>query len=145
MRAVIQRVIQASVSVDGKAVGKIDHGFMVLFAVHNDDTEEKLEKMANKIINLRIFEDEEGKMNKSLLGAKGALLIVSQFTLYGNSKKGNRPSFIDSASPERAKKMYDSFINILKNKNIHVETGIFGVRMQIELINDGPTTLIIDI
>lgn len=145
MRTVIQKVTQASVSVDKRVVGKIGHGFVVLFAVHKDDTKDKLEKMANKIVNLRIFEDGNGKMNRSFMEVGGSLLLISQFTLYGNCKKGNRPSFIDSASPEKAKKMYDDFIDILKSKNIKTETGIFQAKMKIDLINDGPTTLIIDI
>lgn len=145
MRAVIQRVSRATVSVDKKTVGKIDKGFVVLFAVHKDDDNTKLEKMANKIINLRIFEDSEGKMNKSLLDVDGSLLVVSQFTLYGNCKKGNRPSFIDSALPEKAEKLYEDFITFLRSKNIRTETGIFQKKMEIDLVNDGPTTLVIDI
>ncbi|MDA3839769.1 MAG: D-aminoacyl-tRNA deacylase [Patescibacteria group bacterium] len=145
MRAVIQRVSSAQVSVDDSIIGKIDKGLLVFFAVHVDDTEKMIEKMADKILKLRIFEDSEEKMNLSLEDTEGEILVVSQFTLYGDTKKGNRPSFIESARPEKAIPFYEKFVTILKEKNIKVEAGKFGADMQVELINDGPVTIIIDI
>jgi len=145
MRVVIQRVSRASVSIDNEIVGKINKGFLALFAVHVDDDEKMIEKMADKISKLRIFEDSDEKMNLSLIDVEGEILVVSQFTLYGDTKKGNRPSFIESARPEKAIPYYEKFIRELKNKNLKVETGKFGADMQVELVNDGPVTIIIDL
>ena len=145
MRAVIQRVSQASVLVENKIIGEIKSGLLVLLAVHQDDGEEKLNKMADKVVNLRIFSDSEDKMNRSVIDEKGEILIVSQFTLYGDTKKGNRPSFITSAKPDKAIPMYEKFVSILKEKGIKVATGEFGAMMQVKLTNDGPVTIIIDL
>ncbi len=144
MRSVIQRVKQASVTIEGELVGKIDQGLLVLFAVHVDDTDDKIEKMAQKILKLRIFEDEEGKMNRSVTDCSGSILVVSQFTLYGDASSGNRPSFIESARPEKAIPMYEAFVEGLKKSGLKIETGMFGANMAVELINDGPVTLMID-
>lgn len=145
MRAVIQRVKKASVQIGGKLSGQINAGLLVLFAVHQDDKEETAAKLAEKIINLRIFSDQEGKMNLSLKDINGEILVVSQFTLYGDSKKGNRPSFIKSAKPEKAKPMYEKFINYFKQQGIRTATGEFGAFMEIGLINDGPVTIILEL
>ena len=145
MRAVIQRVKKASVQIGGKLSGQINAGLLVLFAAHQDDKEETAAKLAEKIINLRIFSDQEGKMNLSLKDINGEILVVSQFTLYGDSKKGNRPSFIKSAKPEKAKPMYEKFINYFKQQGIRTATGEFGAFMEIGLINDGPVTIILEL
>ena len=145
MRAVIQRVKQAKVEVGGEAVGAIKKGFLVLLAIHKDDTEEKIEKLADKIIKLRVFEDENQKMNLALGDVDGEILVISQFTLYGDALNGNRPSFLESAKAEMAEPFYESFIQVLKNRNIKTEKGRFGEYMQVSLINDGPVTIIIDI
>ena len=145
MRVVIQRVSGAQVSASDRVVGKINKGLVVLFAVHVDDTEEMLAKMADKILKLRIFEDSEAKMNLSLGDVKGEMLVVSQFTLYGDTKKGNRPSFIESARPEKAILFYEKFVAILRKKSLKIEIGEFGAKMELELVNDGPVTIIIDV
>ena len=145
MRAVIQRVSSAQVSVTEKIVGKINKGLLVFFAVHVDDKEEMIDKMADKILKLRIFEDSEEKMNLSLIDVEGEILIVSQFTLYGDTKKGNRPSFIESARPEKAIPFYEKFLSVLQEKNIKVQSGEFGAKMEVELVNDGPVTVIVDL
>lgn len=146
MRALIQKVSEARVLVDSQIIGEISFGLLILLAIHRDDKEEMIKKMAEKIVDLRIFEDQEGKMNLSLKDINGELLVVSQFTLYGDSKKGNRPSFIDSAKSEKAEPFYEKFINILKAKKIKkVAHGKFGAMMDVELINSGPTTIIIDL
>lgn len=145
MKALIQRVTEANVSVEDKKVGVIQSGLLVLLGVAPDDTQEDIDWLANKIINLRIFGDEEGKMNKALNDINGELLIVSQFTLFASTKKGNRPSFIGSAPPLLANELYEKFI--LKCNELclsKVETGIFGADMKIALINDGPVTILID-
>jgi len=144
MRAVVQRVSKASVSVDSEVVGKISNGIVVLLGVGKDDTEEDVRYLADKIVNLRIFEDSEGKMNLSLLDIKGEALIISQFTLYGDCRRGRRPSYSDSASPEVAKMLYEKFIDSVKLYGIHVETGIFAADMLVEIHNNGPVTLLID-
>ncbi len=144
MRAVIQRVKKANVRVNNKIISEISRGLLVLLAVHKDDKEENLIKMINKIINLRIFEDENRKMNLSILDSGGEILIVSQFTLYGNCKKGNRPNFMESAPPTKAEDYYNKFIDLLKTKNLPVKTGKFGAMMEVSLINDGPVTIIMD-
>lgn len=144
MRLVIQRVSKASVEIEGKVNGKIDEGFMVLVGITNDDNKEVVEKMADKLINLRIFEDENEKLNLSLMDVKGKILSISQFTLYANCKKGRRPSFLDAAKPEISKPLYDYFNKSLEKAGVHTETGIFGAMMKVSLINDGPTTIILD-
>lgn len=144
MRTVIQKVKCAKVSVDSKIIGDINHGFLVLLGITHDDSEKEVKWLANKIKDLRIFEDENQKMNLSLEDVKGEILIVSQFTLYGNCIKGRRPSFIDAAKPEYAKELYLKFIDEFKNFGIKTEVGEFGADMQVELLNDGPVTMIID-
>ena len=145
MRVIVQRVLNAQVSVKKEVVGKINKGLLVFFAVHIDDKEEMLTKMADKILKLRIFEDDEEKMNLSLGNVGGEVLVVSQFTLYGDCKKGNRPSFIESARPEKAIPFYEKFLSILREKNIEVQSGEFGAKMEVALVNDGPVTIIIDL
>ena len=142
MRTVIQRVKYARVSVDGKVIGEIDKGLLILLGITHEDTIKEVKWLANKTKNLRIFEDEEEKMNLSLEDIKGKALVISQFTLYGNSIKGNRPSFIDAAKPDLAKDLYLKFIEELKSFGI--ETQEFGADMKVELLNDGPVTIIID-
>jgi D-tyrosyl-tRNA(Tyr) deacylase len=144
MRVVVQRSKKASVEVAGKTVGKIDHGLVLLVGIKHDDTLEDVQYVANKIVNLRIFEDEQEKMNRSLLDVDGAILSVSQFTLYGDTRKGRRPSFIDAAKPGKANELYEAFNNILREKGIIVETGTFGAMMDVHLTNDGPVTLIVE-
>jgi len=144
MRVVLQRVTEASVEVEGKIIGKINNGLLVLLGIHVDDNIKELEWMVNKVIGLRIFEDENGKMNKSLTDIEGELLIVSQFTLYGDCEKGRRPGFTDAARPEKAIPMYEEFIDRCKNLGVRVETGEFGADMKVKLLNDGPVTLVID-
>ena len=144
MRAVVQRVSAASVAVDGAIVGQIACGLLVLVGVTHGDGEREVEWLAEKLANLRIFEDQGGKMNASLLDAGGAALVVSQFTLYGDARKGNRPSFIDAARPEQAIPLYESVAAHLRARNIPVETGRFGAHMAVNLTNDGPVTIILD-
>ena len=144
MRAVLQRVTRASVTVDGEVLGKIGKGFMILLGVENSDTEEITDKMADKICKLRIFEDENEKMNRSLEDVGGQVLVVSQFTLYGNCKKGRRPEFLAAARPELAVPLYEKFVALCRDKGFHVETGEFGASMEVESVNDGPVTLIVD-
>lgn len=144
MRVVVQRVKQASCTVDNKITGKIDNGLMILVGFTYGDNLEVISKMAQKIVNLRIFDDENGVMNKSVLDTNGSILSISQFTLYADTKKsGNRPSYIDAMKGEEATKLYDLFNEELR-KYLHVETGIFGAMMDIELINSGPTTIILE-
>ena len=145
MRAVIQVVSGASVKVDDKITSQINKGYLVLLAIHATDAGDKIIKMADKISDLRIFPDEKDKMNLSLKDVGGEILLVSQFTLYGDTKKGNRPSFIDSAKPDKAIPMYEKIIDLLKEKGFKVETGRFGANMSVSLINEGPTTIIIDL
>lgn len=144
MRVVVQRSKNASVKVDEKIVGKIDYGLVLLVGFTHTDTITQLEYMVDKIINLRIFDDDNGVMNKSLLDVKGSILSISQFTLYADCKKGRRPSYIDALNPNDATILYDKFNNLLKDKNVKVETGIFGSDMKVELINDGPVTIILE-
>lgn len=144
MRAVVQRVKYSSVTVDGEIVGKINQGFMVLLGITHNDGEKEINWLAKKIKDLRVFEDENGKMNLGLEEIKGELLIISQFTLYGNCIKGRRPGFVDAARPEVAKPLYEKFIEKCKSFGIKTEGGIFGADMKVELLNDGPVTLIID-
>jgi len=143
MRAVLQRVTNAKVEVDKKIVGKIDNGIMILISFTEGDNEEKIDWMVKKIINLRIFDDESGIMNKSVLDVSGSILSISQFTLYGDATKGNRPSYIKALNGEKAIKLYDMF-NTKLRKFIKVETGIFGEDMKVSLTNDGPVTIILE-
>lgn len=144
MRAVVQRVKNSSVSVDGKKIGEIGNGLLVLLGVTHTDTEKDVNWLANKIKDLRIFEDESGKMNLSLEDIKGELLVISQFTLYGNCIKGRRPSFTEAGRPEIAESLYEKFLEKCRSFNIKTECGEFGADMKVELLNDGPVTLIID-
>ena len=144
MRAVLTRVKHASVTIDGKVHGQIGEGFLILLGVTHEDTEAQAVKLADKLTGLRIFEDENGKMNRGLDEAKGELLIISQFTLYGNCKKGRRPEFLAAARPEVAIPLYEKFVQECRNKGFHTETGEFGAYMQVESLNDGPLTLVVD-
>lgn len=144
MRSVIQRVTRASVEVQGEMLGKIGKGLLVLLGVSDDDTDADLEYMAEKISGLRIFEDEEEKMNLSIADIGGEFLVVSQFTLYGDCRKGKRPSFTAAGRPDYANEMYEKFVSVLRKKGFSVQTGKFGVDMKVELVNDGPVTLLID-
>lgn len=144
MRAVVQRVKSASVKVDGELVSEIGSGLLIFLGIAHDDTETELEYIANKVANLRIFEDADGKMNCSLLDIGGSALVVSQFTLYGDCRKGRRPSFIDAARPEVANALYEQFITALEKLNIPTRGGTFQAMMDVELINDGPVTILLD-
>ncbi|GLI58202.1 D-aminoacyl-tRNA deacylase [Propionigenium maris DSM 9537] len=144
MKSVIQRVSQASVTIDNVVVGEIQKGFMILLGITHTDTEKDVKWMVDKITGLRVFEDENGKMNLSLEDVGGELLIVSQFTLYGDARKGRRPSFIDAARPEKAIPLYEKFVEMAREKGVKVATGEFGADMKVSLINDGPVTLIVD-
>jgi D-tyrosyl-tRNA(Tyr) deacylase len=144
MKIVLQRVSSASVKVDNEIVGSIDHGMLLLIGFSSTDTEESILPTLEKIVKLRIFSDEEGKMNKSVLDVNGSALLVSQFTLYADTKKGNRPSFIEAARPEVAIPLYEFFIAEMKKRISKVETGIFGADMKVELVNHGPVTIVFD-
>ena len=144
MKLVVQRVKYSSVKVDNKIIGKINKGFLVLLGVTHDDTKEKADYLIKKLCKLRIFEDENQKMNLSLKDVGGELLIVSQFTLYADCTGGNRPSFTEAAKPEDAKKIYDYFCNECEKNGIKVEKGEFGADMKVELLNDGPVTIILE-
>ncbi|MBO0470978.1 D-tyrosyl-tRNA(Tyr) deacylase [Enterococcus sp. DIV0242_7C1] len=144
MKAVIQRVTEAQVQIEGKVVGKIDQGFMILLGIHAKDTKEDVDYLVRKISKLRVFEDDQGKMNLSLQEIGGSILSISQFTLYADTKKGNRPSFIEAARPETAISLYEMFNKQLKEIGIPTETGEFGADMKVTLTNDGPVTIIID-
>ena len=145
MRVVIQRVIQSNVKVSGEVIGKINEGLMVLVSFVDEDNDTDLDWMKKKIINLRIFNDDEGKMNRSVQDIGGDILLISQFTLHGSTKKGNRPSFIKAAKPDFANVMYERFIKVLEQSlGKEIQTGEFGGDMKVSLVNDGPTTIIID-
>ena len=144
MRLVVQKVSQSSVKIEGEIVGAIDKGYMFLVGITNGDDELLVEKMVDKLVNLRIFEDESDKLNLSLLDVGGSVLSISQFTLYANCKKGRRPSFIDAAKPDISSPLYDFFNKKLEEKGINVERGVFGAMMEVSLINDGPVTIILD-
>lgn len=144
MKVVIQRSKAASVEVKGETVGRIDHGLMLLVGINQEDGPEEIQYVANKVANLRIFEDEQGKMNLSLLDVGGSVLSVSQFTLYGDTRKGRRPSFVEAAKPEQAEELYEQFNEELRKKGVTVETGQFGAMMDVHLTNDGPVTLIVE-
>ncbi|MFC3524188.1 D-tyrosyl-tRNA(Tyr) deacylase [Marinococcus halophilus] len=144
MRIVLQRSKEAACRVDGKVTGEISAGLVLFVGIHGEDTEKELEWMAEKVSNLRVFEDEAGKMNRSVLDEGGLVLSIPQFTLYGNTQKGRRPNFMEAAAPEQAKVYYRRFNELLAEQNVHVETGVFGADMDISLTNDGPVTLILD-
>lgn len=144
MRAVIQRVSQAKVVVDDKTVGQIGKGFMILLGVHEEDTQADVDYLVGKISKLRVFEDDQQKMNRSIIDVDGEILSISQFTLFADTKKGNRPSFVQAAKPDVAIPLYESFNEGLRQVGIPVETGIFGADMKCHLVNDGPVTIIID-
>ena len=144
MRAVLTCVKSASVTVDGTEIAHIGQGFLILLGVTHEDTEAQAVKLADKLMGLRIFEDENERMNRSLEDVKGELLIVSQFTLYGNCKKGRRPEFLAAARPEIAIPLYEKFVQLCRDKGFHTETGEFGAYMQVDSLNDGPLTIILD-
>ena len=144
MRAVVTRVSSASVEVDGSVIGSIEIGFLVLLGVKVGDTKQQAEKLAEKITGLRVFEDEAGKMNRGLGDVGGSLLVVSQFTLYGNCKHGRRPEFLQAAKSEEAVPLYEYFLSLCREKGFRVEAGQFGADMQVKSVNDGPVTLILD-
>lgn len=144
MRAIVQRVKEASVTVDEKKVSEISRGLLVFLGVGKEDSKSDLEYLVDKVLGLRIFEDADKKMNRSLLDINGELLVVSQFTLYGDVRKGRRPSFSESAAPDLGEKLYRLFIERAKNKNIEVKEGIFGADMKVNLLNDGPVTILLD-
>lgn len=144
MRCVIQRVTEASVTVEGEVIGKIGKGYMILIGVSAEDGDKDVKYMADKVPNLRIFEDEDGKMNRSILDVGGEILAVSQFTLYGDARGGRRPSFSTAAKPEMANELYVKLVEAWRAQGLHVETGRFRAEMQVALINDGPVTLLMD-
>ena len=144
MKIVLQRVSSASVKVADEIVGSIEHGLLLLIGFSSTDTEENILPTLEKIVKLRVFSDEEGKMNKSVLDANGSALLVSQFTLFADTKKGNRPSFIEAARPKQAIPLYEFFITEMKKRISIVETGIFGADMKVELVNDGPVTILFE-
>ncbi|MBQ7714077.1 MAG: D-tyrosyl-tRNA(Tyr) deacylase [Oscillospiraceae bacterium] len=144
MRAVLSKVASAAVRVDGKTVGAIGRGFLILLGVAHEDTEAQCQKLADKLCGLRIFDDENDKINLSLDDVGGELLIVSQFTLYGNCRKGRRPEFLRAARPETARALYEHFVALCREKGYRVATGEFGAHMEVESVNDGPFTLIVD-
>jgi D-tyrosyl-tRNA(Tyr) deacylase len=144
MRAVVQRVSRASVTVEGRITGEIAAGLMILLGVGREDTSAIVASMAEKVANLRIFEDDQGKMNRSLLDVKGSALVVSQFTLYGDARGQRRPSFISAAPPEKAKALYEEFTLAMQGLGVSVATGIFQTMMSVELVNEGPVTILLD-
>ena len=144
MKVVLQRSKAASVTVDGTVTGAIDHGYVLLVGITHEDTQEDVAYLAKKVANLRLWEDADGKMNHSILEHGGAILSVSQFTLYGDAKKGNRPSFINAARPEAAEPLWEAFNQALREQGLHVETGIFGAMLDVALINDGPVTILLE-
>lgn len=145
MKTVLQRVKRASVTVDNEVIGKINKGIVLLFGVHKDDDPQKAEFLASKCINLRIFNDSIDKMNLSLKDIGGEILVVSQFTLFGDCSRGRRPSFIDAAPPEKGRELYNYFVELLRKQIAVVQTGIFGAMMEVEIVNEGPVTLILEI
>ena len=144
MRAVVQRVSRAHVTLEGRVAGEIAAGLMILLGVGRNDTSAVAASMAEKIANLRIFEDDQGKMNRSLLDVRGSALVISQFTVYGDARGQRRPSFITAAPPEQAKKLYEDFCEALRQLGITVATGVFGEMMSVELVNEGPVTILLD-
>ena len=144
MRTLLQRVSRAEVRVEGRVVGRVGAGLLLLVGFTETDGEEAVAWTAEKVAGLRIFGDDEGKMNRSVEETGGGLLVVSQFTLYGDTRKGRRPSFVDAARPETAIPLYERFVALLRARGLHVETGVFGAMMEVELVNDGPVTLMIE-
>jgi D-tyrosyl-tRNA(Tyr) deacylase len=144
MRAVVQRVSEASVTVEDRIVGEIGHGFLILLGVGRDDKPEDADYLVEKITNLRVFTDDQGKMNLSITDTGGAMLVVSQFTLFGDVRRGRRPSYTDAAEPEKANQLYQYFVERVRARGIKTETGIFQAMMQVHLINDGPVTILLD-
>ena len=144
MRAVIQRAARAEVSVDDQVIGKIGPGLVILLGVGQNDTEADADYLASKLVGLRIFSDDEGKMNRSLLDTGGGALIISQFTLWGDCRKGRRPSFVQAAAPDIAEKLYEYFVRRVSDQGVETATGRFGAMMMVELVNDGPVTLIVE-
>lgn len=145
MKVVVQRVKNASVTVDDEVTGSIENGLLLLVGIHESDTKDEVDWCCRKIPTLRIFEDDEGKMNRSVTDVKGGILVVSQFTLYGDARKGTRPSFIEAAKPEKAELLYDYMIDVLKrDSGLQIESGEFGAMMDVEFINSGPVTLILE-
>lgn len=144
MRAIVQRVTYSKVVVNDKKIGEINKGFNILVGISKEDTLEDLKYLKDKILNLRIFEDENDKMNLSILDVKGDILVISQFTLYGDCRKGRRPNFMEAEGGEKAKALYDKFVEMLKESNLKVETGEFGAYMKVDIQNDGPVTLMLD-
>ncbi|MGB6607262.1 MAG: D-aminoacyl-tRNA deacylase [Atribacterota bacterium] len=144
MRAVVQRVKKGSVEIEEKEIGKIEKGLVILLGVGQNDIEKDAKYLAEKIVNLRIFEDKEGKMNLSVKDINGQILVISQFTLYGDCKKGRRPSFISAALPDKAVKLYDYFVKSIKNYGLKIETGEFQAMMLVKIYNDGPVTILLD-
>ena len=144
MRFVIQRVTHASVAVEGEVIGQIGNGFLVLIGVSGEDSRETADKMMRKLLNMRIFEDEQGKTNLALKDVDGQLLMISQFTLYANCKKGNRPSFIEAGAPDMANELYEYCVSFAKDAGFCTQTGSFGADMKVELLNDGPFTIVLD-
>ena len=144
MKTVIQRVSRASVTVDGNTVGTIGAGLLVLVGFTPGDDQGRIDWMADKIVGLRVFRDDDGKMNRSIADVGGSVLVVSQFTLYGNVSKGRRPSFVDAAAPDEAIPLYEAFVTALRERGVAVETGEFGAVMEVDLVNDGPVTLVVE-
>ncbi len=144
MRVCLQRVTEASVQVDDQTVGQIGPGLLVLLGIGKQDTSHEVKQLVDKIVNLRIFADQQGKMNLSLLDVEGEMLVISQFTLWGDCRKGRRPSFVDAADPQLAEPLYEEFSQEVRSRGVTVETGCFGAMMQVSLVNDGPVTLVIE-
>ena len=144
MRAVVQRVKNSEVKVDDNIIGSIDSGLLVFLGIGNEDGMDDIDYLIDKIVNLRVFEDQEGKMNLSALDLEKEIMIISQFTLYGDCRKGRRPSFFDAAPPDQAERLYDVFVNKIKNYDLKIATGEFQAMMDIDLVNDGPVTLLLD-
>jgi D-tyrosyl-tRNA(Tyr) deacylase len=144
MRALLQRVASASVVVEGQTVGAIGQGLLILLGIRCGDGRKEVSFVADKCVNLRVFEDEQGKMNRSLLDIGGAALVVSQFTLYGETRKGRRPSFVQAAPPGESEPLYGCFVDALREHGIPVQTGVFGAKMQVNLVNDGPVTVVVE-
>lgn len=144
MRVVLQRSLQAKVEVNGEVTGQIEKGYVLLVGITHEDTKEDVRYVAEKVANLRLFEDQDGKMNRSIFEEGGSILSISQFTLYGDTRKGRRPSFSEAAKPDVAKPLWDFFNEELRRLELHVETGVFGAMMDVSLLNDGPVTLIVE-